>query len=608
MNKLKIIVTIADSKTVSLDREKNIPTFWVLTPAREHSGSQFHETYFKFSGDATRATKKKAFEHIAGITGSASPDFIKIYEVDAKIYYHLHYSSFSQVNNLLFSSEPAKVVALPPRRHTRTSTKVEYRFVKRADLLLSPEDKSKLTALYDLMHKKLFCNPKRLGASWGGAAGRSVEWRPPVVAGSAGFSMLNSNDAILNKIYNYFYESYNKKIESFFFSSHTALTQSTNSPTKRSPGLREYSTVLGMGIPVYVTTKPSKNDTEAVKLASSACPAVKKLQFDSADSVDFVDTTSSISPPTVTAPRATRNRPKKVLFHHVKTEQLSCPEDFNENTKLTHVGAKSDVEKEEANKAKINQIVQNNTLTRKKLQKCKKEKEVIGYKRRPGQSELFGCSADKAALACGIDDGLSREWTHLIAHEFLGNKLAQTKDNLVLASYACNTAMMHLEYAIKKLLLAKNNIQVVVSAQPDNSSAERIKYHCVKDISYVITINGKKIGFSFDPYLKLNPPKNLWRGIMAKIVSELIYTPSPDNIAANTVLNYDECTLDLKELETFINQPLTPIIPEPIGILPKSDLGKRKYESEKFEPNKMIALDSFEADVRVSVPVAPASF
>ncbi|NNM59839.1 MAG: hypothetical protein HKM04_08495 [Legionellales bacterium] len=265
-----------------------------------------------------------------------------------------------------------------------------------------------------------------------------------------------------------------------------------------------------------------------------------------------------------------------VLFHHQNIISLSCPTDFNEHTKLTHIGDKETVERELKNE----EIKQKETLTKQKLEKCKKEKEQIGYKRRPGQLELFGLSADKAALVCNIKDGQPREWTHLIAHEFLGNKKAQTKDNLVLATYACNTAMMHLEFVIKKLLLAKHNVNVEVTAQADNSSPERSKYHCVSAISYVITVDGKRIPFSFDPNLSLNPPKNLWRGMLAKVVSELICPPSMLNgkeSKEDSLLNLNACKLDLTELAAFLSEP--------------SDLGKRKHGENELLKNKKPAFD-----------------
>ncbi|MFN7098411.1 MAG: hypothetical protein ACK4PR_12780, partial [Gammaproteobacteria bacterium] len=80
------------------------------------------------------------------------------------------------------------------------------------------------------------------------------------------------------------------------------------------------------------------------------------------------------------------------------------------------------------------------------------------------------------------------EWTHPLALEFYG-EAGQKKSNLVLATKACNTTMMHLEYVIRKLILLGHRLTPDVSVHIDTSNEDSKKYHRPLAIDYQVQID-----------------------------------------------------------------------------------------------------------------------
>lgn len=161
----------------------------------------------------------------------------------------------------------------------------------------------------------------------------------------------------------------------------------------------------------------------------------------------------------------------------------------------------------------------NFTLTAKKLQKILQEKQDNQNRRICGQNILFdNISANQAAAQLGLpttfeNEPIAYEWTHLGAYEFLGAG-AQKKENVVLATAACNTLMMHLEFIIKKYAYQGHRIDAQVKALIDSGNPEKEKFNYAEKILYSIKVDDKhEFNFEFDPRSPIVPPKEVYLAI-----------------------------------------------------------------------------------------------
>ena len=177
-------------------------------------------------------------------------------------------------------------------------------------------------------------------------------------------------------------------------------------------------------------------------------------------------------------------------------------------------------------------------LTKEALQKVQYKKKKNGGKRICSQNSLFdNVSATQAAKELGLittfeyneeSIDIRYEWTHLIAYEFLG-ALAQKRENIILATAACNTLMMHLEHVIRKLACAAHQIEISTEALLEPATALKKKFNYATKIMYTVTIDDKTtVNFEFDPLLTICPPQEVYLGIEASIQHALAETASHD--------------------------------------------------------------------------------
>lgn len=168
------------------------------------------------------------------------------------------------------------------------------------------------------------------------------------------------------------------------------------------------------------------------------------------------------------------------------------------------------------------------TLDQKKLDKVVQQKKKNKGQRSCSQNQVWGNdSATSRAYSLGLpqtcnDAGtiipLRYEWTHLLAHQFIGSD-GQIRENLVLATEYCNTLMMHLECLLKTYVGNKYPVHIQVNA-PLVENPEMRASHCVQYIDYHLNINNCLYHFRFDPFLQTAPPRDLYKGLRGYIESK----------------------------------------------------------------------------------------
>ena len=202
------------------------------------------------------------------------------------------------------------------------------------------------------------------------------------------------------------------------------------------------------------------------------------------------------------------NKIKKILF---PTEEIASFGGNKENNKLKRQKIRDLISDFEQPQPLV--IRQSAAITKQSIAASQIEKKLNGC-RLQRQDSFFGLSAKKA-IATHFPElqikGVAYEYTHLIAYGHIGEKQAQNKNNLVLATKHCNSMMMFLESIITYLAQNDHDITVEVTEIIDTSSEKAREFHSAERIVYCLTVDNNSMTFEFDPRQIISPPKGLYR-------------------------------------------------------------------------------------------------